>query len=282
MTTPPPRLADRTALARHRSRSRPEALFLHEIAADHIEDRLDMVKRSFTRMAIVTGHPVFWQSRFPKARVVPDGPLLDLTPGAHDLVLHAMALHWSDDPVGQLVQCRHALVPDGLCLCVAPGGRTLSELRVALAETESRISGGLSPRVAPMLELRDAGALLQRAGLALPVADAERLTVTYKNALALMRELRLMGEGNALAARNARPPGRAFFARADDLYAELFPADDDPGRIRATFELLHLSGWAPAADQPQPLRPGSAGARLADALGTSERPLRDDKAPRRD
>ncbi len=241
-----------------------------------------MVKRSFTRMAIVTGHPEFWQGRFPRAKVVPDRPTLDLPPGAHDLVLHAMALHWADDPVGQLVQCRHALVPDGLCLSVSLGGQTLTELRVALAEAETRLSGGLSPRIAPMLELRDGGALLQRAGLALPVADAERLAVTYEDALALMRELRAMGEGNALAARHVRPPGRAFFAEAGALYADRFPAADGPGRVHATFELIHLSGWSPAADQPQPLRPGSAGARLADALGTSERPLRDEKAPRRD
>lgn len=282
MSQTPPRLADRAALDRNRARVRPEALFLHEIAAEQFEDRLGMVKRSFTKVAIVTGHVSFWKSRFPAATVLADTPTLALAPDTFDLVLHAMALHWADDPVGQLVQCRRALVPDGLCLAVSLGGQTLSELRVALAETETRLSGGLSPRVAPMLELRDAGSLLQRAGFALPVADAERLTVTYRDALALMRELRAMGESNALARRDARPGRSELFTEATAFYAEHFAAEDNPGRIRATFELIHLSGWAPAADQPQPLRPGSAQIRLADALGTSEHPLRDDKAPGRD
>ncbi len=275
MTTTPPKLADRAALARHRARARPDALFLHDIAAEQIEDRLGMVKRSFTSMAIVTGQPDIWAARFPAATVVPDDPVLSLEAGAHDLVVHAMALHWADDPVGQLVQCRRALVPDGLCLSVAAGGQTLAELRAVLAQVESRLRGGLSPRVAPMLELRDAGSLLQRAGLALPVADTDRLTVTYSDILALMRDLRAMGEGNALAGRDRRIPPRALFAEAAALYAESYPAAEDPERIRATIELVHLSGWAPAEDQPKPLRPGSATARLAEALGTGERPLRD-------
>ena len=235
-----------------------------------------MVKRSFTDIAVVTGHRAPWAARFPGARVVADTEVLDLDPGAHDLVLHAMALHWADDPVGQLVQCRRALIPDGLMLAVFPGGRSLSELRAALAEAESRVTGGLSPRVAPLPEIRDAGQLLQRAGLALPVADVDRSIITYADALALMRELRAMGEGNALESRDRRTPPRALFAEAARIYGAAYPAADDPARIRATCDLIHLSGWSPAEDQPKPLRPGSATARLADAIGGTERPLRDD------
>ena len=263
-----PRLADRRALALHRARAVPDALFLHRHARAALEERLADVNRTFTAPAVVSGFPGEWG--LPGARLVPDAPVLDLAAGAHDLVIHAMALHWADDPVGQIVQCRRALRSDGLFLAVLPGGRTLAELRAALAEAEIALTGGLSPRVLPMAELRDWGALLQRAGLALPVADAERLTVTYESPLALMRELRLMGEGNALAARHRRIPPRALFVRAAAVYEAAHGAG---GRIPATVELVHLSGWAPAPGQPQPLRPGSARARLADALAVPERPL---------
>ena len=275
MTTTPPKLTDRAMLARNRDRTSEQALFLHEIAADQIEDRLQMVKRSFRDVAIVTGQPVFWSRRFPDATIVADESVLDLTESGYDLVIHAMALHWADDPVGQLVQARRALRPDGLFLSVAFGGQTLAELRAALADAEARVMGGLSPRVAPMLEIRDAGGLLQRAGLTLPVADTEKLTVSYGDLLALMRELRAMGESNALAARDRRIPPSALFAEAARLYAERFPDADDPTRIRATFELVHLSGWAPDDSQPKPLRPGSATTRLSDALGTVEHRTRD-------
>lgn len=271
MTTAPPKLTDRAALVRNRDRATPNALFLHEIAADQIHDRLQMVKRSFQDIAIVTAQPDFWASRFSGATVVPDDETLNLPQGAFDLVLHAMALHWANDPVGQLVQARRALRPDGLCLSVAFGGQTLAELRIAMAEAETRVMGGLSPRVAPMLEIRDAGSLLQRAGLALPVADTEKLTVSYADPLALMRELRQMGEANVLAARDRRTPPRALFTEAAQLYHDRFPDSDNPARVRATFELLHLSGWAPDDSQPKPLRPGSATTSLADALGTGDR-----------
>ncbi|MCU0856112.1 MAG: SAM-dependent methyltransferase, partial [Rhodobacteraceae bacterium] len=170
----PQLLIDRAALAQHRSRAerRGMAAFLHDLAADEIEERLAEVNRRFTDIAVVTGHPAVWRERFPQAHMVPDDDLLDLTPGAHDLVIHALGLHWANDPVGQLVQARRALRPDGLLLCASFGGRTLAELRVALAEAEVALSGGLSPRVLPMGEIRDLGALLQRAGLALPVADS--------------------------------------------------------------------------------------------------------------
>ncbi len=191
-----------------------------------------------------------------------------------------MALQWADDPVGQLVQARRALRPDGLFLAVFPGGQTLSELRAALAEAETALRGGLSPRVAPMGELRDLGGLLQRSGFALPVADTAPLTVTYRSALHLMRDLRAMGETNALAARDRRFAPRALFARAAEIYHAHFAADAD--RVRATFELVFLTGWAPDESQQKPMRPGSAKARLADALGVPERPVPDPATPGRD
>lgn len=276
--TQPPRLTDRTALTRNRARSRAEAMFLQQAARDEIQERLELVNRTFTAPAVVTGFPQVWN--WPGARIVADDDVLDLEQGAHDLVIHALCLHWANDPVGQLVQCRRALRPDGLFLGILFGGQTLHQLRASLAEAESRLTGGLSPRVAPMGEIRDLGALLQRAGFALPVADAAPLTVTYETPLHLMRELRAMGEGNALAARPRRFAPRALFAEAARIYAEAYGRPD--GRIPATFEMIVLTGWAPEDSQPKPLRPGSAAARLADALKTEESPLPDPARPRRD
>lgn len=276
-----PMLTDRARLAANRARVRPgPALDLHVAARDEIEQRLAAVNRAFTARAVVTPFPEVWRPAFPDARFTGDDAVLDLEPGAHDLIIHAMALHWSDDPVGQLVQCRRALRPDGLFLCATPGGRTLHELRAVLAEAESRLRGGIAPRVAPMAEIRDLGALLQRAGFALPVADSETTTVTYASARHLMRDLRAMGEGNALAARERAPLPRAVVALADRLYSEHFPAKG--GRIAATLEIIHLAGWAPDESQPKPFRPGSAAQRLAEALGTDEHPAGEQAAPRAD
>ncbi|MBN7783455.1 methyltransferase domain-containing protein [Ponticoccus gilvus] len=269
-----PRLTDHPALTRHRARAaRAPALFLHDSACDEAQDRLAMVNRAFTDVVIVTPWPQVWAPHFPAARIVPDAETLDLAERSADLVIHALALHWADDPVGQMIQCRRALRPDGLFLGLTFAGRTLHELRAALSQAETEVCGGLSPRVAPMAEIRDLGALMQRAGLALPVADAATLTASYESALHLMRDLRAMGEGNALAARHRRIPPRALFPRAAALYAQAFALPD--GRVPATFEIITLTGWAPDASQPQPLRPGSASARLADALGTPEQPLKD-------
>ncbi|WP_212522880.1 methyltransferase domain-containing protein [Actibacterium sp. MT2.3-13A] len=276
--TQPPRLTDRTALTRNRARSRGDAMFLQHAARDEVQERLELVNRTFTAPAVVTGFPEIWA--WPGAKIVDDDEVLDLEQGTHDLVIHALCLHWANDPVGQLVQCRRALRPDGLFLAVLFGGRTLHELRASLAEAETRLAGGLSPRVAPMGEIRDLGALLQRAGFALPVADAAPLTATYETALHLMHELRAMGEGNALAGRHRRFAPRALFAEAARVYAETYGTPD--GRIPATFEMIVLTGWAPDDSQPKPLRPGSAAARLADALNTDEAPLPDPARPRRD
>ncbi|NCO85849.1 MAG: SAM-dependent methyltransferase [Rhodobacterales bacterium] len=264
----PPRLCDPEALRRNRARAaRAPVTFLMEQVAAEVQERLIEVNRRFTAPAIVTGWPGFWAGVMPGAQVVPDDDTLSLTPGAHDLVLHALSLHWAADPIGQLVQCRHALRPDGLLIAVLFGGQTLHELRASLAAAEAEVTGGLSPRVAPMGEIRDLGALLQRAGLALPVADATPLTVSYPTLTALLHDLRAMGEGNALAGRLRHPTRRAVMARAAAIYAETFATPD--GRLPATFDIITLTGWAPAPDQPQPLRPGSATHRLADALGAT-------------
>lgn len=269
-----PRLTDRAALIRNRARAmRAPALFLQEEAASEIKDRLQLVNRAFTKPAIVTGLPGVWRHVMPDARIVADDEVLSLDEGAHDLVIHAMSLHWSNDPVGQLIQARRALRPDGLCLVSLFGGLTLHELRSALAEAEARITGGLSPRILPMAEIRDLGGLLQRAGLALPVADSISLSVSYADPFALMRDLRAMGETNALDARLRHPTRRAVLNEAARIYADQHA--DSTGRIPATFELIFLSGWSPDDSQPKPLRPGSAQARLADALGSIESKLQD-------
>ena len=268
----PPRLTDRAALERNRRRAAPApALFLHQTVADEVMDRLGMVNRTFTDVAVVTPWPEVWRGTLPQATFLPDTETLALEPGGHDLVIHALALHWADDPVGQLVQCARALRPDGHLIAALFGGRTLHELRACLAEAEASVTGGLSPRVAPMAEIRDLGGLVGRAGLALPVADSFDLTVSYDSPLRLMRDLRAMGEQNALHARLRRPTRRAVLMEAARLYAERHAGAD--GRVRATFEIVTLTGWAPHQSQQKPLRPGAATTRLADALGTQETPL---------
>jgi len=270
---PRPRLADRAALLRQRRRAcrlrtsaeAGGALFLHDDATVELQERLADVNRRFTRHAIVTGHPEFWSAVRPDARIVPDDDTLALREGAHDLVIHAMALHWASDPVGQLVQCCRALEPDGLFLGFTLGGQTLSELRAALAQAEADLRGGLSPRVLPMGEIRDLGALLQRAGFAMPVADLFTRRVSYADPLRLMADLRAMGETNALADRSRRFLRRDVLAAACAHYAAL--AGQGDGRVTARFDLVTLTGWSPGPGQPRPKRPGSATASLADALG---------------
>ena len=182
--------------------------------------------------------------------------------------MSALALQFVNDLPGTLVQIRRALKPDGLFLAALVGGETLTELRQAFAAAESDIEGGASPRVAPFADVRALGDLLQRAGFALPVTDSDHYTLRYDTPFALMAELRRMGATNALVARRRSPLRRATLARMAEIYRERF-ADAD-GRVRATFDILWLSGWAPHPNQQQPLKPGSAQARLADALGSRE------------
>lgn len=274
--TQPPALTDPKALARHRARARrlpghDAAMFLHRLARADLQERLSEVNRRFTAPAVISGFPEIWRDLRPDAVQVPDAELLALEPAAHDLVVHAMALHWANDPLGQLLQCRRALRPDGLMIAVLPGGRSLHELRSALAEAETQATGGLSPRVLPMGEIRDLGGLMQRAGFALPVADSLVQTVEYPNFPALLSDLRASGETNALAGRLRRFTGRSVLAAAGAVYAETFATAE--GRLPATAELVFLTGWAPHDSQQQPLRPGSAKARLAEALGVPEAPL---------
>lgn len=279
--------------------------FLHGEVAALVAERLAEVTRRFDDVAIVgSGGGVYAAAL--AGRVPPDGIVhvetsgtraaaagvapatrldpLPLVEGTFDLLVSGLELHWADDPVGQLVQMRRALRPDGLLIAALFGGRTLHELRSSLAEAEVETTGGLSPRVAPMGDLRDLGALLQRAGFAMPVADAERLQVSYATPLHLMRELRAMGETNILADRRRTSLRRDTLARACAIYSGAFPAEG--GRISATFEIVFLTGWAPAEGQPKPLRPGSASARLSQALGAVEvgtgvlaGPRRDPDAP---
>lgn len=263
---------DPAALARNRQRAdrgKAPDLFLHARAADQIKERLASVNRGFTRPAIVTGWPDFWANAFPEATLVRDQDTLDLAPASHDLIIHALALHWSNDPVGQLIQCRRALVANGLFLGVLFGGQTLWELRSALAKAESRVKGGLSARVAPMADIRDLGGFLMRAGFALPVADNDPVSVSYASLTALMRDLRAMGETSAIAARPRSFSPSRVFSTAQDIYARHF--SDAKGRLNATFDMICLTGWSPSGDQPRPLRPGSAAMSLAQALETAQK-----------
>lgn len=272
--------------------------FLHRHAAEELLGRLPAVSREFRLIADAgAGHGVLSEglrTAFPEAQVVSleSSPALlrhgaglrvqahedalPLREGAFDLITSSLALHLVNDLPGALIQIRRALKPDGLFLAALPGGESLIELREALMLAESEVLGGMSPRVFPTADVRDLGALLQRAGLALPVADSERLTVTYSHPLALMQELRAMGASNALVSRSRKPMRRGMLVRAMEIYAEKFAAPG--GRVKATFEMIYLSGWSPHESQQKPLKPGSAAARLADALGTVEQQAGDKAA----
>jgi SAM-dependent methyltransferase len=266
--TAAPSLFDRPALVRNRQRARPDTLFLQKAAIDEVKDRMAMVNRDFTDPVVVTGFPDIWQPALPAARIVTDEATLDLAADSADLAVHGMCLHWAEDPVGQLIQCRRALRPDGLLLAVFLGGQTLAELRQALATAEASVTGGLSPRVSPMAEIRSLGGLLQRAGLALPVADSLTIEAEYRDLAHLMHDLRAMGETNVLLGRPRQFSRRQVFDEAARLYDRHWRRPS--GRIAASFEIITLTGWAPSAAQPRPLRPGSAKARLADALKVPE------------
>src|SRR5262249_13886554 len=202
--------------------------------------------------------------------VAADLEALPLRDGSLDLAVSALALQFVNDLPGTLAQIRRALKPDGLFVAALIGGASLTELREAFAEAESEIEGGASPHVAPFVDVRELGALLQRAGFALPVTDIDRVVVRYASPLALMHDLRRMGATNALIERRRRPLRRATLRRMREIYGARF-ADPD-GRIRATFEIVWLSGWAPHESQQKPLAPGSAKTRLADALHAREIP----------
>lgn len=267
-------LIDRTSLVRNRTRGEPSnGYFLHQEAIADLQDRLQMITKPFTDVAIVTGHPEIWAKAFPNADIRSDDDTLDLKLDSYDLVVHAMALHWSNDPLGQMIQCRRALRPDGLFLAFMLGGTTLNELRTAFAEAETKVRGGVSPRVLPMADIRDLGALLVRAGFNLPVADNHIFTVTYGHLIDLMHDLRAMGETNAQSARSRQFISRHLLGTTQEIYHGHFAHSD--GRLPATYEQICITGWKPDESQPKPLRPGSAKMRLADALKVPEVPLKD-------
>jgi len=282
MADPPPGLLfDRRAWRLHRARAHRAATvdFLHHEVNERLIDRLDLIAREFPdvldlgardlslsralaeragAIRVVSAEPAIPHlSKGTPPRGMPlvaaDPELMPFGEASFDLVASSLALHWTGDLPGTLVQLRHILKPDGVLLAAMLGGSTLVELRTALFEAELAEEGGVSPRVSPTTGLADAAALLQRAGFAMPVADSETITVSYPDMLALMRDLRGMGETNALTARRRGFLRRATLARAGSIYAERF-ADAD-GRIKATFEVLFLTGWAPHPSQAQP-RPG--------------------------
>jgi SAM-dependent methyltransferase len=281
-----PIVFDRALLRLRQRRARalgPETFLVDRIAAD-LAERLGAVLRQFD-VAVDLGTPggavrealanasigslIAAGALAERERaVVADEEALPFRDGALDLIVSALALQFVNDLPGTLIQIRRALKPDGLFLAAMLGGDTLTELRQAFAAAEAEIEGGVSPRVAPFADVRELGALLQRAGLALPVTDVERLTVRYSSPFILMGELRRMGATNVLAERRRTPLRRATLKRMAEIYAQRF-ADPD-GKVRATFDVVWLSGWAPHESQQKPLRPGSAQTRLADALGTRE------------
>jgi SAM-dependent methyltransferase len=266
---------DRRLLRARRERARKlgPATFLIDRVADEMAERLGAVLRPFERVADV-GTPTDAVRRALAGRVgdvasvVADEEALPFAQGSLDLVVSALALQFVNDLPGMLIQVRRALKPDGLFLAALIGGESLTELRQAFAAAEAEVEGGVSPRVAPFADLRELGGLLQRAGFALPVTDIDRITVRYTSPLDLMHDLRRMGASNALIERRRAPLKRATLKRMMQIYAERFAGAD--GRIAATFEIVWLSGWAPHESQQQPLAPGSAKTRLADALGTRE------------
>jgi SAM-dependent methyltransferase len=272
--TTAPILFDRAVMRRRQNRALQQgpASFLLDRVAEDIAERLGAVLRTFTAAGDV-GTPGDQLRQALAGRVgtltpvdVPDADSegLSLQPQSLDLVVSALALQFVNDLPGLLAQIRRALKPDGLLLAAMIGGDTLIELRQAFAAAEAELEGGVSPRVAPFADLRDIGALLQRAGFALPVTDIDRIVVRYDDAFALMQDLRRMGATNVLVERRRTPTRRATLLRMAQIYGERF-ADPDR-RIRATFDVIWLSGWAPHRSQQQPLKPGSAKMRLVDAL----------------
>jgi len=210
--------------------------------------------------------------------VAADEEALPFAPASFDLVVSALSLHWANDLPGTLLQVRRSLKPDGLFLAGLFGGETLRELRASWMEAELAATGGASPHVAPFADIRDAGALLQRAGFAMPVADTDTIMVTYPDAFALMADLRGMGEANVALLRPRTFTRRDTLARVAETYKNRFA--DEAGRIPATFQVIYLTAWAPHESQPKPLRPGSAAARLAEALDSEEQPAGDKARPR--
>ncbi len=292
----PPRLFDRRLHRQRLDRAAHDfaaADFLKVRAAGDMVERLEIILREFPvcvdlgsrngafsallaqsdarakiGMVIETDLSGAMLEQRPGHRLQIDEEALPFAPASLDLVVSSLALHWVNDLPGTLIQVRRALKPDGLFLGAIFGGQTLTELRQCLIQAESDLTGGAGLRIAPFADAFDVAGLLQRAGFALPVADLDRVTVRYDHPLKLIGDLRRMGETNALADGRGRPLSRPVLARAMALYQERF--SDPDGRVRATFDIMTMTGWAPHPIQQQPLKPGSAKMRLADALGNQE------------
>jgi NADH dehydrogenase [ubiquinone] 1 alpha subcomplex assembly factor 5 len=296
-----PQLFDMRALRWNRQRSAAsynKFAFLKDEAALRLADRVDLMRRDFDLCLDLGAHDGrLWQHLAPLGKIrtivqsdpaaefssnflpndithtaatfaVHDFTSLPFADKSFDAVFSCLNFHWVDDLPGLFVQIRRLLRPDGLCLVNFLGGDSLHELRASLIAAEQDITGGFSPRCAPMADIRDVGGLLGRAGLALPVADSDRLTVNYPNMFRLMRDLRGMGEQNVLLGRLRHPTKRAVFTRAAEIYQDKFGQAN--GSIPASFEIITLTGWAPHESQQKPLRPGSARMRLANVVAGHE------------
>ena len=305
MTDAPPKLVDEAAHCRFRDRAAAGFAaheFLKTAVAERVVDRLDAVRRRFPLVADIGCHtgqlarllmehpsvdkvvatdpsPAMAEAARAGGCDAVAAPYDDLPYGEESLdgVFSAFALHWANDLPGVLARLRRLLKPDGLMVVALPGGETLAGLRAALADAEAGALGGMSPRVLPMADIRDLGGLIGRAGLALPVADSDTIEITWPDGLAMMRDLRGMAESNALAGRSRAFAPRGMLMAAAASMQERF--GDGKGGIAAGFEIVTLTGWAPHGSQQQPLRPGSAKARLADALDTRERDPEDTGGP---
>jgi len=287
MTAASPHVFDRALLRQRRARADENAAFLFDEVAERLSSRLEVVRKEFP-LVLDLGRANGALTRKLQQRkgtekvisaditsahgadVVLDAEFLPFAKNGFDAVASCLDLQWVNDLPGALVQICNALKPDGLFLGALAGGETLKELRQSLMEAELRVTGGASPRVSPFADLRDMAALLQRAGFALPVADSDRITVDYTDPFKLMRDLRAMGASNATFNRLRLPTRRAVFMEAAKIYKEKF--GDAAGRVPATFDILYVIGWSPHESQQQPMKPGSAKARLADALKVTEIP----------
>lgn len=290
----PQTLFDLALINRRRDRWAKSAAahdFLLQRTCEDLASRLQFINRQFANALILGAHHgvmgralsrtdnVDWIisadsterliGECPAPKIVANQEWMPIKAGSMDLIVSPLTLQFANDLPGTLVQIQRALKKDGLLLAAMLGGETLHELRYAWLQAESEIAGGAAPRVAPFADIRDLGALLQRAGFALPVVDSERLTVTYATPQALMQEIKAMAASNPLADRSSKPVTRRLLTRACEIYQDNY-ADPATGRIPATIEILTLSAWAPDASQPKPLKPGSAKMRLADALGAQK------------
>jgi NADH dehydrogenase [ubiquinone] 1 alpha subcomplex assembly factor 5 len=292
----PPQIFDRSLVRQHRDRVARQGHkhILGEIVAEEIVDRLSAIKRDFSMGLVLGGNrslaaairgrvdicveaDLALRRDVPHPAAIVDEEVLPFAEGSFDLVVSTLSLHWLNDLPGALIQIRRSLKPDGLFLGALLGGETLHELRTSLSEAEIETRGGLSPHFSPTIDLRDMGALLQRAGFALPVVDTDKFAMRFETPLELIAALRDSAETNALIERARRPLSRQTLSRMLEIYASRFAASD--GGVRALFEVIYLTAWSPHESQQKPLAPGSARMRLSEALGAKEQTAGEKAAP---